>query len=141
MLPAEEGAAVIYVMASQRDVVRPVWSGVVELFRYRVAWPLPRRKRTPQFVAVNRSGKGGEAAILAAVLALDRSHDQPEQQGIRRGGSSGCAVDCGYCVPAAREKGTLIVTEAGNHRAPPTDCGAPQFVCRYRMSSPTFPTK
>ena len=33
MLPAEERAAFISLMASQRDAMRPPWSGVVELFR------------------------------------------------------------------------------------------------------------
>jgi hypothetical protein len=37
MLPGEEGAAFVYLMASQRGGVRTAWSGVVELFRDRVA--------------------------------------------------------------------------------------------------------
>ena len=37
MLPTGEGAVLIYLMASQRDAMRPPWSGVVELFRDLVA--------------------------------------------------------------------------------------------------------
>ena len=85
-LPAEEGAAFIYLIASQRDAMRPPWSGVVELFRDLVApassvmWKRPLVQSSEHFrarevwpcsalVGSRRGQKRSSATGLAATRA------------------------------------------------------------------------